>query len=458
MKKITSVFLSVIMLASLCLLAACNSVKPKDAGELFFDTATADIFAQSIMDTMGIDTSEKSIIRADTKTSGKALRADLGISLDSLSVGEAQLASSPIMLNASALFSAASKSASGSLNYTYDTDSLSVLYAFDENNGYLKLDGVTEKYVKADLSDIISASDTSDTSSDTSSDTFTPDPEKVTETEAELTVNGVTTKVRCLEYVIKGDELASLYRMLAQKLENAVGSGKILPEIIGSDDFRIDKDFQPGDDDFASVKRYFDVNTPVGCELIVALDGASFSFGYKTAAGSDAVYATFEASGKDTDGKELFSATGSGASRSDGTFTAEITVSAEGDPVKLKLSGKSEKTDDAKATSLELSVGVGSLGVNIPVTVTVAKSDGDGFDVTASTEFSVPSTVSLKLSASCKLAYSDALPALPASDEISSETLEEALAGEGALTALMSKLEKTFGIFLGLLDSDSSDF
>ena len=455
MKKITSVFLSVIMLTSLCLLAACNSVKPKDAGELFFDTATADIFAQSIMDTMGIDTSEKSIVRADTKTSGKALRADFGISLDSLSVGEAQLASSPIMLNASALFSAASKSASGSLNYTYDTDSLSVLYAFDENNGYLKLDGVTEKYVKDDLSDIISASDTS---SDTSSDTFTPDPEKVTETEAELTVNGVTTKVRCLEYVIKGDELASLYRMLAQKLENAVGSGKILPEIIGSDDFRIDKDFQPGDDDFASVKRYFDVNTPVGCELTVTLDGSSFSFGYKTAAGSDAVYATFEASGKDTDGKELFSATGSGTSRSDGTFTAEITVSAEGDPVKLKLSGKSEKTDDAKTTTLELSVGVGSLSVNIPVTVTVAKSDGDGFDVTASTEFSVPSTVSLKLSASCKLAYSDTDPVLPAADEISSETLEEALAREGALTALMSKLEKTFGIFLGLLDSDSSDF
>ena len=348
MKKITSAFLSVIMLVSLCLLAACNSVKPKEAGELFFDTATADAFTQSIMDTMGIDASERSILSADTGTSGKTLKANFGISLDSLSVGEAQLVSSPLGLSAAVLFSAASESVSGSLNYTYDTDSLSVLYALDANNGYLKLDGVTEKYLKADLSDIASAFDTPDSSSDTASDAFNPDHSKVSETETELTVNGVTTKVRCIEYVMEGDELASFGNMLEQELEKYAVSNKLLSGFLGVRELRVLGDYQPADGDLVSVKRYFDVNTPVGCELTATIDGSSAFFRYTTASGSDAVYAAFEASGKDDDGTELFTATGSGTSRKDGTFTSEVTVNAEGESVKLKLSGSSETTDGGK--------------------------------------------------------------------------------------------------------------
>lgn len=161
MKKITSAFLSVIMLVSLCLLASCNSTQPKDAGELFFDEGGADRFAQSIIETMGIDTSDKSITNADVTASGKSLKAEYGLSLDNLSVGGFRLFASPVTINAAALYDSASKSASGSLSYGYDTDSVSLLYALNTKNALLKLDGITDKYVKVDLSEIIAAAESS---------------------------------------------------------------------------------------------------------------------------------------------------------------------------------------------------------------------------------------------------------------------------------------------------------
>ena len=161
MKKITSAFLSVIMLVSLCLLASCNSTRPKDADELFFDEGGADRFTQSIMETMGIDTSDKSITNADVTASGKSLKAEYGLSLDNMSVGGFQLFASPVTINAAALYDSASKSASGSLSYGYDPDSVSLLYALNTKNALLKLDGITDKYVKVDLSEIIAAAESS---------------------------------------------------------------------------------------------------------------------------------------------------------------------------------------------------------------------------------------------------------------------------------------------------------
>lgn len=468
MKKITSAFLSVIMLVSLCLLASCNSTRPKDAGELFFDEGGADRFAQSIIETMGIDTSDKSITNADVTASGKSLKAEYGLSLDNLSVSGFRLFASPVTINATALYDSASKSASGSLSYGYDTDSVSLLYALDAKNALLKLDGITDKYVKVDLSEIIAAAESSAEvsaeNSETSSSFPALDPAKVTETQAELTVNGVTNKVRCLEYVIKGEELASIVHSFADALEKELASNEQLAMLITRFDtegkigaaFDKIRNYQPKDNESVSIKRYFDVNTPAGCELNAMLADVNVTAKYTIVSDDKGTYAAFEA--KVTAEGETVSVTGSGSSSKDGAFALEATVNAGDEPVKLKLSGKTEKTDAGKTTTLDLSVGSGAVSINIPTTVTVAKSDSEGFDVTVSTEISIPSAFSVKLSASCKLVYTDDKPVLPADSEVGTETVEDVLASNEVTAALMNRLGKTIAVIRGLIDIGDIDF
>lgn len=468
MKKIISTFLSVIMLVSLCLLASCNSTRPKDAGELFFDEGGADRFAQSIIETMGIDTSDKSITNADVTASGKSLKAEYGLSIDNLSVSGFRLFASPVTINATALYDSASKSASGSLSYGYDTDSVSLLYALDAKNALLKLDGITDKYVKVDLSEIIAAAESSAEVSAENSETSSPfpalDPAKVTETQAELTVNGVTNKVRCLEYVIKGEELASIVHSFADALEKELASNEQLAMLItrfdteGKISAAFDKirNYQPKDSESVSIKRYFDVNTPAGCELNAMLADVNVTAKYTIVSDDKGTYAAFEA--KVTAEGETVSVTGSGSSSKDGAFALEATVNAGDEPVKLKLSGKTEKTDAGKTTTLELSVGSGAVSINIPTTVTVAKSDSEGFDVTVSTEISIPSAFSVKLSASCKLLYTDDKPVLPADSEVGTETVEDVLASNEVNAAIMNKLDKTIAVIRGLFSIDDNDF
>lgn len=468
MKKIISAFLSVIMLVSLCLLASCNSTRPKDAGELFFDEGGADRFTQSIIETMGIDTSDKSITNADVTASGKSLKAEYGLSIDNLSVSGFRLFASPVTINATALYDSASKSASGSLSYGYDTDSVSLLYALDAKNALLKLDGITDKYVKVDLSEIIAAAESSAEVSAENSETSSPfpalDPAKVTETQAELTVNGVTNKVRCLEYVIKGEELASIVHSFADALEKELASNEQLAMLItrfdteGKISAAFDKirNYQPKDSESVSIKRYFDVNTPAGCELNAMLADVNVTAKYTIVSDDKGTYAAFEA--KVTAEGETVSVTGSGSSSKDGAFALEATVNAGDEPVKLKLSGKTEKTDAGKTTTLDLSVGSGAVSINIPTTVTVAKSDSEGFDVTVSTEISIPSAFSVKLSASCKLVYTDDKPVLPADSEVGTETVEDVLASNEVNAAIMNKLGKTIAVIRGLFSIDDNDF
>lgn len=468
MKKIISAFLSVIMLVSLCLLASCNSTRPKDAGELFFDEGGADRFTQSIIETMGIDTSDKSITNADITASGKSLKAEYGLSIDNLSVSGFRLFASPVTINATALYDSASKSASGSLSYGYDTDSVSLLYALDAKNALLKLDGITDKYVKVDLSEIIAAAESSAEVSAENSETSSPfpalDPAKVTETQAELTVNGVTNKVRCLEYVIKGEELASIVHSFADALEKELASNEQLAMLItrfdteGKISAAFDKirNYQPKDSESVSIKRYFDVNTPAGCELNAMLADVNVTAKYTIVSDDKGTYAAFEA--KVTAEGETVSVTGSGSSSKDGAFALEATVNAGDEPVKLKLSGKTEKTDAGKTTTLELSVGSGAVSINIPTTVTVAKSDSEGFDVTVSTEISIPSAFSVKLSASCKLVYTDDKPVLPADSEVGTETVEDVLASNEVTAALMNRLGKTIAVIRGLIEIGDIDF
>ena len=468
MKKITSAFLSVIMLVSLCLLASCNSTRPKDAGELFFDEGGADRFAQSIIETMGIDTSDKSITNADVTASGKSLKAEYGLSIDNLSVSGFRLFASPVTINATALYDSASKSASGSLSYGYDTDSVSLLYALDAKNALMKLDGITDKYVKVDLSEIIAAAESSAEVSAENSETSSPfpalDPAKVTETQAELTVNGVTNKVRCLEYVIKGEELASIVHSFADALEKELASNEQLAMLITRFDtegkigaaFDKIRNYQPKDNESVSIKRYFDVNTPAGCELNAMLADVNVTAKYTIVSDDKGTYAAFEA--KVTAEGETVSVTGSGSSSKDGAFALEATVNAGDEPVKLKLSGKTEKTDAGKTTTLDLSVGSGAVSINIPTTVTVAKSDSEGFDVTVSTEISIPSAFSVKLSASCKLVYTDDKPVLPADSEVGTETVEDVLASNEVNAALMNRLGKTIAVIRGLISIDDNDF
>lgn len=468
MKKIISAFLSVIMLVSLCLLASCNSTRPKDAGELFFDEGGADRFTQSIIETMGIDTSDKSITNADVTASGKSLKAEYGLSIDNLSVSGFRLFASPVTINATALYDSASKSASGSLSYGYDTDSVSLLYALDAKNALLKLDGITDKYVKVDLSEIIAAAESSAEVSAENSETSSPfpalDPAKVTETQAELTVNGVTNKVRCLEYVIKGEELASIVHSFADALEKELASNEQLAMLItrfdteGKISAAFDKirNYQPKDSESVSIKRYFDVNTPAGCELNAMLADVNVTAKYTIVSDDKGTYAAFEA--KVTAEGETVSVTGSGSSSKDGAFALEATVNAGDEPVKLKLSGKTEKTDAGKTTTLDLSVGSGAVSINIPTTVTVAKSDSEGFDVTVSTEISIPSAFSVKLSASCKLVYTDDKPVLPADSEVGTETVEDVLASNEVNAAIMNKLGKTIAVIRGLIDIGDIDF
>lgn len=459
MKKITSAFLSVIMLVSICLLASCNSTQPKDAGELFFDEGGADRFAHSIIETMGIDTSDKSITNADVTASGKSLKAEYGLSIDDLSVGGIKLFNSPIALNATALYDSASKSASGSLSYGYDTDSVSLLYALDAKNALLKLDGITDKYVKVDLSEIIAAAESSAEVSATEAFFPSLDPKNVTETEAELTVNGVTNKVRCLEYVIKGEELASIVHSFADALEKELASNEQLAMLITRFDtegkigaaFDKIRNYQPKDNESVSIKRYFDVNTPAGCELNAMLADVNVTAKYTIVSDDKGTYAAFEA--KVTAEGETVSVTGSGSSSKDGAFALEATVNAGDEPVKLKLSGKTEKTDAGKTTTLDLSVGSGAVSINVPTTVTVAKSDSEGFDVTVSTEISIPSAFSVKLSASCKLVYTDDKPVLPADSEVGTETVEDVLASNEVNAALMNRLGKTIAVIRGLIDT-----
>lgn len=468
MKKIISAFLSVIMLVSLCLLASCNSTQPKDAGELFFDEGGADRFTQSIIETMGIDTSDKSITNADITASGKSLKAEYGLSIDNLSVSGFRLFASPVTINATALYDSASKSASGSLSYGYDTDSVSLLYALDAKNALMKLDGITDKYVKVDLSEIIAAAESSAEVSAENSETSSPfpalDPAKVTETQAELTVNGVTNKVRCLEYVIKGEELASIVHSFADALEKELASNEQLAMLItrfdteGKISAAFDKirNYQPKDSESVSIKRYFDVNTPAGCELNAMLADVNVTAKYTIVSDDKGTYAAFEA--KVTAEGETVSVTGSGSSSKDGAFALEATVNAGDEPVKLKLSGKTEKTDAGKTTTLELSVGSGAVSINIPTTVTVAKSDSEGFDVTVSTEISIPSAFSVKLSASCKLLYTDDKPVLPADSEVGTETVEDVLASNEVNAAIMNKLDKTIAVIRELFSIDDNDF
>lgn len=464
MKKITSAFLSVIMLVSLCLLASCNSTQPKDAGELFFDEGGADRFTQSIMETMGIDTSDKSITNADVTASGKSLKAEYGLSLDNLSVGGFRLFDSPVTINATALYDSASKSASGSLSYGYDTDSVSLLYALYAKNALLKLDGITDKYVKVDLSEIIAAAESSADVSGAEASFPSLDPKNVTETEAELTVSGVTNKVRCLEYVIKGEELASIVHSFPDMIEKELASNEQLAMLITRFDpegeigaaFDKIRNYQPKDSESVSIKRYFDVNTPAGCELNVMIADVNVTVKYTTVSDDKGVYAAFEA--KVTAEGETVSVTGSGSSSKDGTFALEVTVNAGDEPIKLKLSGKTEKTDAGKTTTLDLSVGSGAVSINIPTTVTVAKSDSEGFDVTVSTEISIPSAFSVKLSASCKLVYTDDKPVLPADSEVGTETVEDVLASNEVNAAIMNKLDKTIAVIRGLFSIDDNDF
>ena len=464
MKKITSAFLSVIMLVSLCLLASCNSTRPKDAGELFFDEGGADRFTQSIIETMGIDTSDKSITNADVTASGKSLKAEYGLSLDDLSVGGFRLFASPVTINAAALYDSASKSASGSLSYGYDTDSVSLLYALDAKNALLKLDGITDKYVKVDLSEIIAAAESSADVSGAEASFPSLDPKNVTETEAELTVSGVTNKVRCLEYVIKGEELASIVHSFPDMIEKELASNEQLAMLITRFDpegeigaaFDKIRNYQPKDSESVSIKRYFDVNTPAGCELNVMIADVNVTVKYTTVSDDKGVYAAFEA--KVTAEGETVSVTGSGSSSKDGTFALEVTVNAGDEPIKLKLSGKTEKTDAGKTTTLDLSVGSGAVSINIPTTVTVAKSDSEGFDVTVSTEISIPSAFSVKLSASCKLVYTDDKPVLPADSEVGTETVEDVLASNEVNAAIMNKLDKTIAVIRGLFSIDDNDF
>ena len=464
MKKITSAFLSVIMLVSLCLLASCNSTQPKEAGELFFDEGGADSFTQSIMETMGIDTSDKSITNADVTASGKSLKAEYGLSLDNLSVGGIRLFASPVTINAAALYDSASKSASGSLSYGYDTDSVSLLYALDAKNALLKLDGITDKYVKVDLSEIIAAAESSADVSGAEASFPSLDPKNVTETEAELTVSGVTNKVRCLEYVIKGEELASIVHSFPDMIEKELASNEQLAMLITRFDpegeigaaFDKIRNYQPKDSESVSIKRYFDVNTPAGCELNVMIADVNVTVKYTTVSDDKGVYAAFEA--KVTAEGETVFVTGSGSSSKDGTFALEVTVNAGDEPIKLKLSGKTEKTDAGKTTTLDLSVGSGAVSINIPTTVTVAKSDSEGFDVTVSTEISIPSAFSVKLSASCKLVYTDDKPVLPADSEVGTETVEDVLASNEVNAAIMNKLDKTIAVIRGLFSIDDNDF
>lgn len=468
MKKIISAFLSVIMLVSLCLLASCNSTRPKDAGELFFDEGGADRFTQSIIETMGIDTSDKSITNADVTASGKSLKAEYGLSIDNLSVSGFRLFASPVTINATALYDSASKSASGSLSYGYDTDSVSLLYALDAKNALMKLDGITDKYVKVDLSEIIAAAESSAEVSAENSETSSPfpalDPAKVTETQAELTVNGVTNKVRCLEYLIGSKELADAVHSVADIIENELKGNNILAELLKRADGKIEiadfltklRRYQPNEGDFISVKRYFDVNTPAGCELNAMLADVNVTAKYAIVSDDKGTYAAFEA--KVTAEGETVSVTGSGSSSKDGAFALEATVNAGDEPVKLKLSGKTEKTDAGKTTTLDLSVGSGAVSINIPTTVTVAKSDSEGFDVTVSTEISIPSAFSVKLSASCKLVYTDDKPVLPADSEVGTETVEDVLASNEVNAAIMNKLGKTIAVIRGLIDIGDIDF
>ena len=338
----------------------------------------------------------------------------------------------------------------------------------DAKNALLKLDGITDKYVKVDLSEIIAAAESSAEVSAENSETSSPfpalDPAKVTETQAELTVNGVTNKVRCLEYVIKGEELASIVHSFADALEKELASNEQLAMLItrfdteGKISAAFDKirNYQPKDSESVSIKRYFDVNTPAGCELNAMLADVNVTAKYTIVSDDKGTYAAFEA--KVTAEGETVSVTGSGSSSKDGAFALEATVNAGDEPVKLKLSGKTEKTDAGKTTTLDLSVGSGAVSINIPATVTVAKSDSEGFDVTVSTEISIPSSFSVKLSASCKLVYTDDKPVLPADSEVGTETVEDVLASNEVTAALMNRLGKTIAVIRGLIDIGDIDF
>ena len=64
----------------------------------------------------------------------------------------------------------------------------------------------------------------------------------------------------------------------------------------------------------------------------------------------------------------------------------------------------------------------------------------------------------MKLSASCKLVYTDDKPVLPADSEIGTETVEDVLASNEVNAALMNRLGKTIAVIRGLISIDDNDF
>lgn len=458
MKKTLTLILSMLMILSVCLTGCNGSGKAKPADELFFNNPGSELLPNLLKD-MGFETMD------ETNESNKNSKANVSFDISKLNVGGMDVIEGPMSIKADVISSADGKTTSGSVEYSYLTDSLKALIAASaDGKAYLKLDGVTEKYIDIEsLSGLMGGISPMPTAAETSNNVSVNvtasdleelekaifaciDKSKITESKKEITVNDITSKVRAIEYTAAGAEFKAVFeKMLKALLDSKLvkdaiaNSGTQIPEL-NFDDVKYD------DNDKLSIVFYYDVNTYKGfnIEFNMPGEGIKITAENKEASDKDGDYADLNCNltvPADETGSLAQNIAITGTYKNEkGKFEAKLGIDAgTGVKADITLKGEVADKDGAKSTDMTLSIGSGGVSFNIPVTVTVRESTKDKIDFTVASTISIPSAAEISFSMGIKGEYTDEAPAtVSASDTTTADTLEQA-----DLVKLAGKISKT---------------
>jgi len=466
MKKTLTLILSMLMILSVCLTGCNGSGKAKPADELFFSNPSSELLTNLLKD-MGFENEE------DTNASDKNSKANLSFDISKLNVGGMDVIEGPMSFKMDMITTPDGSSSSGAIEYTYLTDSLKALIAGGADGGkaYVKLDGITEKYIDVEaFSGLMGGASPMPTAAEASNNvTINPsasdleelqkaifacfDKSKITESKKEITVNDIKTKVRAIEYTVTGAEFKAVF----EKLVNAVLDSKLVKDSIANSGTQLpEPDFSKikfDDNDKLSIVYYFDVNTCKGCNIEFNMTGESIKMSLESKEASDKKgdYADINCSitvPADEAGSVAQTVAITGNYKNEkGKFDAKLTLDpGTGVKVDVTVKGEVADKDGTKTTEMTLSIGSGGMSFNIPVTVTVKESTKEKIDCTISSTVSIPSAAEIAFSMGIKGEYTDEAPATVSADDIS----DTASLGEADLAKLMDKISKTIELIQNL--------
>lgn len=473
MKRFTALVLGVLMLISLCAsMASCNGSKPKPADELFFSVSDSGIM-EKLASSMGFDSEVQNNLMQNNE---KNARAAISFGISDFTLGGTPVTQTPINGSFEGIIDR-NGSMSGSVNWSYMTDSLKADMALGKDIAALKLDGVTDYLnIKPLFENMGSAAESGKSAeltaimNDAAKDfenilSGAIDKTKLTEKSEEIEIDGNKVKVRAISYTLTGGEVTAVVEKIVSEAKKSEAITKLFAEL-GIDGALDDVDFKASENDSISVVRYFEVNEPHGMDAKITCGDYTVAMNSREMSSKDADYADFElnVSGIIDD----MQITGSDMSNvkinalyrreNNGSFLCEAGISVGAQALtssiaSVRLSGSTTDTDEGKRTEMTMTVGISGTMLQIPCVITVKKSDKENLDMSFEMSINIPSMLSIKLTAEEKLSLTDEAVSLPQKNEIKDT------APEGAEEKLQEKLKNTIELFetLGTIFGDDTD-